>query len=89
MNTVKVGAENVIVALLYVPAGKESEPRNAVSLCKRIKSTGYTVGDSVKAIAVPELGVNVMPVMPTVADSTETLVNAGGVEVMVTARLAF
>jgi len=47
------------------------------------------VGDRVKATALPELGVRVMPVMPTVAASTETLVNAGGVEVMVTARLAF
>lgn len=72
-----------------MPTGKVSEPRKDVSLCKRIRSTGYMVGVRVKATALPELGVSVMPVMPTVAESTETLVNAGGVDVMVTARLAF
>jgi hypothetical protein len=90
LSTVKTGAEKVMEALVYVPAGNEIELRKAESLCSRVKSTGYTVGLSVTETAEPLDGSNVMPVIPTVAESTETFVNErAGLLFMVTARLAF
>ena len=87
---VKTGAENVTDALVYVPAGSVNEPRNAVSLCKRVRSTGYTVGVKVREIGAPAEGFKVIPVIPTLADITDMFVNeVEGVDVMVSAILAF
>jgi hypothetical protein len=54
-----------------------------------LRSTGYTVGVRVNATAVPVVGVNVIPVIPTVAEITDIFDKETGVDVIVTARLAF